>query len=409
MALQDENRDKAADLLKRTLASSVGTGAPGSGADACPDAETLAAYVERSLDAQEIARYELHFSQCARCRDELAATARAAAPVPRPPRIRWIWTWGWMALAPVTAVLLIAAIFMTRRPYSNHTTLDLHPLVASQAPSEPTMNGANLEAPPPATARIEKAPEQSRIQSSSGFMPRSSSHSATAHLPLQLRDDKELPKLAKPEPQEPSTQTPGGGVLSGDLEQPRGRSETVTVQSQAARATAPAPAPQSSEDNAIGGMGVGPAAAPKKTGPMLMAGAAGGAAVNQMIVVRAPVDRSARTLVHSPDPQVVWRISGGHYVEMSADAGATWRAQWTSPSAHLVAGSAPSAETCWLVGSGGIVLRTTDANIWQTITPPVSADFTSVAAVDAQSATISTTDGRSFQTHDGGKHWTLTP
>src|ERR1700728_240292 len=111
MALRDEKRDKAsADLLRRSLASSAGA------VETCPDPEILAAYSERALDADETVRYELHFSKCARCRDELAAMARAIAPAPRPPRISWIWTWGWIALAPVTAVLLIAGIFIARRP-----------------------------------------------------------------------------------------------------------------------------------------------------------------------------------------------------------------------------------------------------------------------------------------------------
>jgi photosystem II stability/assembly factor-like uncharacterized protein len=128
-----------------------------------------------------------------------------------------------------------------------------------------------------------------------------------------------------------------------------------------------------------------------------------------MVVVEAPFDRAARTLVRSPDPQVLWRISSGRYVERSVNGGATWRVQWTKADANVVAGSAPSADTCWLVGRGGIVLLTTDANKWRTLTPPADADFGSVAAVDASSATVTATDGRQFKTSDGGKHWSLAP
>src|SRR3984885_9805973 len=187
MASRDEKRDQAsADLLRRTLASSEVVGAPGSQADDCPDPEILAAYSERALDADETVRCELHFSKCARCRDELAAMARAVAPASRPPRISWIWTWGWIALAPVTAVLLIAGIFMAHRPNSNRATLQVHPLVAEQAPGAHPPHAAILEAPrtepaapapsetraldsteQPAPARIEKRPAESRIQSNS--------------------------------------------------------------------------------------------------------------------------------------------------------------------------------------------------------------------------------------------------
>src|SRR3984885_2120484 len=198
MASRDEKRDKAsADLLRRTLASSAA--APGSQADDCPDPEILAAYTERALDADETARYELHFSRCARCRDELAAMARAVAPAPRPPRISWIWTWGWIALAPVTAVLLIAGIFIVRRPYSNRATVEVRPLVAEQVPGEPPPNAAILEAPrtepaapapsetraldsteQPAPARIEKRPAESRIQSNAGSMQHTAPDSTAA-------------------------------------------------------------------------------------------------------------------------------------------------------------------------------------------------------------------------------------
>jgi hypothetical protein len=446
MALRDEKRDKASvDLLRRSLASSAGA------VETCPDPEILAAYTERSLDADDTARYELHFSQCARCRDELAAMARAASPAPRPPRISWIWTWGWIALAPVTAVLLIAGIFIARRPYSNRATLQVHPLVAEQTPGEPPANGSVLEAPraepaspvpsesraldsteQPAPARIEKVPAESRIQSNARLMQHTAPDYAAAvksapeqsavstvpmdkigagssitELPLQSRNYTELHNLTKPVPPKPSTQTPGGGVQP-DVAQPRGQTQTVTVQSEAATATTAAPAPELLADNSANSSGVASAAAPKKSRPMMMAGPAN-AVATQMLVAQPPLNRSARVLVVSPDPQVLWRISSGRYVEMSADSGATWRTQWTSPTAQVVAGSAPSTGVCWLVGSGGIVLLTTDANKWHTITPPAAADFSSVVATDASSATISATDGRSFQTSDGGKHWTAVP
>ena len=54
MPLRDKNRDQdkpAADLLRRNLASAAGA------EDTCPDPEILAAYSERSLDGDEIARY----------------------------------------------------------------------------------------------------------------------------------------------------------------------------------------------------------------------------------------------------------------------------------------------------------------------------------------------------------------
>jgi photosystem II stability/assembly factor-like uncharacterized protein len=132
-------------------------------------------------------------------------------------------------------------------------------------------------------------------------------------------------------------------------------------------------------------------------------------AQSESVMVEAGDATSARTLIRTPDPQVLWRFSGGRFVERSSDAGATWRVQWTTASAHLVAGAAPTSDSCWLVGRGGMILLTTDGKNWKTITPPADADFVSVVATDAASATVTSTDNRKFTTSDSGKHWTPAP
>src|SRR5271168_2072223 len=145
-----EQDKPAAELLRRSLASAAGA------TDDCPDPEILAAYSEHSLDADESARYELHFSQCGRCREQLAAMVLAAAPPPvsRAPRASWIWTWGWLGLAPVTAALLIAAIFIARRPSPNHSAENAaHPLLAMSQPSpQPIASAASQPATEPRAA-----------------------------------------------------------------------------------------------------------------------------------------------------------------------------------------------------------------------------------------------------------------
>jgi hypothetical protein len=433
MALRDQNRDKAsADLLRRRLASSAGAAEP------CPEPEILAVYLERALDADETAHYELHFSQCARCRDQLALMVRAAAPAdPRARRHRWVWPWTWFVVTPVTAALLFAAALVLRRPASKPASEQ--PLMAMQMPNQPPVREPGpedrvqeTEQPPP--VKPASPPSRLRMRSATGSMQRTVPDYTTAiaspppraavapaptdkelsdsyatGLPLQSRNDTAVQKLANPAQQTPATQTPGGGVQPGNIKQPRAQSQSVTVETETATTTTAGPVRQTLADNSAGNAGGSSSeATPKKARPMFMA--AGGAAVgNPMVAVEAPIGRSARVLVRSPDPQVLWRISGGRYVEMSADAGATWRTQWTSPTAQVVAGSAPSIDTCWLVGRGGIVLLTTDANKWRTITPPADADFASVAAVDASSATVTATDGRQFKTSDGGKRWTVAP
>jgi hypothetical protein len=213
----------------------------------------------------------------------------------------------------------------------------------------------------------------------------------------------------------PAMQTPGGGVQYGDTQRARSQSQSVTVES-AAPPVAAASAPQTltnanAADRVSGVSGGAPApAATKKEQPALVAGVANNAlASSEMAIAEAPLDRGARTVVRSPDPEILWRISSGRFVERSSDAGATWRVQWTNMNAHLVAGSAPSVDTCWLVGRGEIVLLTTDGKKWRAIEPPANADFVAVDASNADSATVTSADGRKFQTSDAGKHWTPSP
>jgi hypothetical protein len=448
MAWGDNDREKArvkakpaADLLRRTLASSVS--APSLGVDACPDPELFAAYADRALDADETAHYELHFSQCAHCREQLAAMSRAAAPGPR---ISRTWSWGWLALAPVTAALLIAAIFVARRPAANRVAGE-QPLVAIETPSQTPVPSAVpesvpedrvpelQEAPPTKTAVPPSAP---RVRSSAGSMQRSAAdfaadvksesdharvspapeekelrRTSVSDLPIQSRNYTAMDKLAKPAA--PASPKPDSSAQTADAAGIRATTETATTESATAAATIAAPIPSHLSNGAVAGAASGvnggsapPAAAAKKQ-PMAALNATNNFAVSETVTVEAPLDRDARTIVRSPDPQILWRILSGRYVERSSDAGATWRAQWTSVNAHVVAGSAPSVETCWLVGRGGIVLLTTDGNRWRALEPPANADFVAVDASDAASATVTSADGRRFGTSDGGKHWTPAP
>ncbi len=112
--------------------------------------------------------------------------------------------------------------------------------------------------------------------------------------------------------------------------------------------------------------------------------------------------------VTSPQPGVRWRVRGSQ-VERTGDDGATWLAATGVPAGlSIVAGSAPSATVCWLVGRSGLVLVTTDGTTWRRLpfTEP-TVDLSAVEAVDARTATVSAADGRRFLTIDGGATWTV--
>jgi photosystem II stability/assembly factor-like uncharacterized protein len=58
-----------------------------------------------------------------------------------------------------------------------------------------------------------------------------------------------------------------------------------------------------------------------------------------------------------------------------------------------------------MVGRAGTVLRSTDHQTWQRLNVPESVDLSRVTASDALSATVVTSDGRTFSTSDGGMTW----
>jgi hypothetical protein len=464
MASRDKDREQdepAADLLRRSLASPAG--APGLDVDPCPDPEILAAYFERSLDADETARYELHFSRCARCREMLAAMVHAGEPAgaagekrARSSSTAWVWDWRW--LAPAAVALVLATMWAMRGPVLSHRGASKSsPLVAmNQSSAPPADVTANPEPVPPESSRA-ASNSASGVPAASGALqrvapdldsakseiapaakPAPPSRAETkefgANLPLAGRNYEQLDTLKKSAvaPKADDSNLRGNGVEASGIrddvilssEQPEptpaaiprqlsnnATSQTVTI-APAANPAAPATQPARKADRAqetevvTNVAGAAPEAARDK---QMVTSLSRSTAMSETVTVESADDRNPRTVVHSPDPDVLWRISSGRFVERSSDAGSTWRVQWTNANAHVIAGAAPSVETCWLVGRNGIILLTTDGKKWRTIAPPADADFVGVAATDASSATVTTTDDRKFTTTDGGKRWIPAP
>ena len=115
--------------------------------------------------------------------------------------------------------------------------------------------------------------------------------------------------------------------------------------------------------------------------------------------------RSQEMVISSPDPEVRWRVGVAGSIEHSKDGGKTWSGQIADVSSNLLAGSAPTTKICWIVGRVGEVLRTTDGEHWEKVTPPAAVDLVGIEARDAKHATVTAADGRKFWTEDGGKTW----
>jgi photosystem II stability/assembly factor-like uncharacterized protein len=92
-------------------------------------------------------------------------------------------------------------------------------------------------------------------------------------------------------------------------------------------------------------------------------------------------------------------------VEWSLDAGATWLPAPLASRLRVVNGSAPSDRICWLVGADGLVMLSSDGIRFTRLGFPESVDLVSVRASDARVAVVTSIDGRTFATTDGGQTW----
>jgi hypothetical protein len=431
MASRDPNRS-AAGLLRQSLAHSEG--AQGAEAD-CPAPDILAAYYERSLDAAETARCDLHFSQCERCREQLAALARAdefaaTREKTQQPKASWVWLFDWRWLVPAAAVLAIVIVWVARHPAPNQTAEQTPPppLVAMSQPQEPLTAERPRESLPEPKVAVPRAsgPAESAARGELTFSRESEERAPLKrsperavgkkppeNLPLSSNNNEQLDTFAKAE-QAPPKPAAAQNVVAGTAEP---NATATAPRSESSSAPAPPPPPAASAPAAKGMIAAETvtvqteasseqvqakqAAVPTLTGGLI--------AKSATASLETAEQRSAEKLIHTPDPSVLWRITHGGFVERSVDAGATWQGQLPNSNARLVAGSAPGAKICWLVGRNGIILLTTDGTKWKTIPPPEPADFVRVAAQDASSATLTGADGRKFSTTDAGKHWKALP
>jgi hypothetical protein len=356
----------------------------------CPDANVVAGYLDRTLDAGEVARFEEHFAGCARCQGVLAGLARIETPAPsiQPDaspagfwnvRVRWQW------LAPAAAVLAVGVVWTVVRP-----------MVWSTAPA-PVESTVALSKTPAAAGegQLAVAPEETRKDANQpARSDKDRAPLAELGRPVRMQAESEKPAVAaldarsKREAPVPHAAPPPAIVPNLAVEPPKDvRAGTVPAQ-KAADAVKPVAAPAPAERVAVFESRAG--------------AARGGAA---QIVATSDAISPPPVIVISPSRAVAWRIGSSGSIEQSVDGRRTWQKQDSGVSANLAAGSAPSEATCWIVGQRGTVLRTTDGRTWETVSPPAPVDLVSVSARDGLVATVVAADGRRFATIDGGRTW----
>ena len=420
--MKDREDDVTTDrLLRRALHGDAARGAT----PECVDPETLAAWMEGSLAGDSLARAERHASDCARCQAMLAAMARTApSEAPRP----WWRTLSASWLVPAAAAATVFALWVA---VDRERTVPPVPARPSQA--------EHMDAPDPAgvalgpdvgNARPAAAmPKASDDHLASRLEPRESS---AAEVPPPTRSRDRGTAATKSEKRD--TAVPDAHVLERRAAAPD-RSAFVTAPPPAASASqrsieAP-PTPVTSSTPAE------PAPGPPQPVAALPTVAESSApkalAETVTITARSPRDSSAGAAgggiaqraveIVSPEPAFRWRILSPAIIQRSTDGGARWtsqsdrapglsflgKAQNALPPPRLNAGSAPARDICWIVGSDGIVLLSTDGISWQRRPFSEPVNLTAIRAVDAKTAVLTTGDGRQFSTTDGGATWSKIP
>lgn len=341
----------ADDALVRLLRDRADPDPP---AGPCLDAETAAAWFDGALTAAQRREAESHASTCARCQALLATMAQVepVAPLPR----RSLLLIRWLAPALVAATALVVWINVARR------SADVASVHSGVAPSP-----APASAPAPAEAKQKTGAPQTAMDRSIFAAP-----SAT---PLEKRSATAAVEESASNAKEPSRKAIDTRSKMSETAAPRNERETGAA-AETVPLTANRQAQLKDEANRV---------------------------LQRDALAASP---AAPPIVRSPDG-TLWRIAGDGTVSRSDDNGTTWRDQspGASTSAHLLAGSSPSPNVVWFAGAGGIIVVTIDGAAWQWRSLPERVDVTGIAAVDGQTATATTRDGRRFVTHDGGLTW----
>jgi hypothetical protein len=351
----DKNHEPLDTILRRAMRAEPGPATP-----ECADATSLAAYSDRSLATAERERLETHFADCSRCQllladiaraDESERDARAASEVP------WYRRWriAIPALAAVGAILVFIAI---RRPVNEEPRSNEVVAMAKREPPE-------LAAPEPAAA-----PEMPEV--------------ASAPAPAALAPAPAPPasnEIAMNEPKAPAAAAPRAQPMNGTALHRMLRSPAALgAREMAAR----------------------PGAAPADAGAQRFAGAeVGGALVEPHAESRAAM----LAVISPPDRSVIWSVGKNGMIWRLDPPDGRRHLQPSGVSTDLVAGAAPSSSVCWVVGSGGTILRTTDGEHWAAVASPTTENLVAVSSGSAGDATVTTASSKSFATSDGGATW----
>ena len=446
---RDESRDRRREeALARRVGDALDQLAPRDAGE-CPGADSIAAYQEKSLQPDEIARWEGHFAICGRCRKilavlaatvetplaekeithlgELIAATRAPAQAAarpsvhvRPNRLAWHTRW----LAPALGVAAVLAVWFAMRP--PWRTADQNPsgtLIAQAPKSEPP---PSIE--PRTTERSsEAASKKSSETDAEALKNRPDTRAQSLNPPTDALAKNRLdggralggvaPKAGATEStlrdekkeKAESNSAPAGGAFSSSgpaspppaLPVPAARPASPPPQAQARaqlqvaqeapKVTSPPPAGNQSA--------VVTEAAPAGSSTASAAGAAvGSAPVREKQALAAPGGAGDKTAAKSAADLPVNGRNLNEFLALKA----------AGENAALL--KAPSGSILWRAGKGGSILRSADAGrTWISQAGPSQEDWLAGTAVSDTICWLAGRNGAIARTMDGVRWEKIAP
>jgi hypothetical protein len=400
----------------------------------------LAASADTPLAEKEVARLGERISAV---RAPLEITGKSAVRV-RPGVADWRMRW----LAPAVGVAAVLAVWFALRPPWRATDRGASETLVAQAPKEE----APLNLAPSRPDQLSRAaPQQDQKADTAPPPDRYSANTAPLNLPVEapargradagtaldsvppsagdeaislqqkkklssLPDGREIQPPAIP-PQPPPLPRAQASMEAPAAPQSEAKAELDTTTEEAPQLKAkagvlggrPSRDKQAATVQGEAGATTGGAAA-QKVSPELRSNPRN----DRAFAVARPL-QDYNHLVQAPSGSTLWLLRNGVMIGRSTDAGRTWTPQANPFEEDWIAGAAISDTVCWLVGRNGAIARTTDGEHWERVPAPVQAagtdaklpDWTGITTRDAQTATITASDGRHFATADGGKTWQL--
>ncbi len=423
---EDEFRDKALEkLLAERLRQQMRPRAAG-----CPEPETIAAYVDGTLPARERAEWESHFAACSRCQGQVAtlvrwseqdepSAPRVAAPAHR--RAFKVLRWAWAA--PTLVAVLVAGLWytgefrgrlrQTQEPHTEVRSPVTAPATQGQVAEDHKRNAVPARAlpqpqPQPQVDAADLSKDIVRKQLSEQGAPEEVAAESAAPVPPAMQ---ELGAAARPALPAQAAEAKSAGMIK-----PSERARMAAVGAAPGQLAEPeVHAPETLEAGRGRGTAsnVAPGAASRKAEVVAPAPAALSAvgAKDERKGEKRPLALAAGSAWMARQAMVArdWRV-GAHGLIQRVDANGNWLTIPSGVQADLYDIAFSSRAIGWVVGQGGILLRTTDGgHTWKQIPSPTDEDLVKVMARTDTSARIETRSHKVWETTNSGGSWTRSP